>query len=71
MYFPTILTASATVPFFATYLAETNDMRESDSLLTVAYICAVGLLISFAALLDDAHGLTAWFGLATDYGAFF
>jgi hypothetical protein len=31
---------------------------------TAAYVCAVGLLISFAAVLDDSYGLTTWFGLA-------
>jgi hypothetical protein len=31
--------------------------------LAVAYVAAVGLLLSFAALLDDALDLTSWFGL--------
>jgi hypothetical protein len=67
MYLPATLTASATVPFFAIYLAETKKMRETDGLITVAYICAVGLLIIAA----DAHGLSAWFALASNYTCLF
>jgi hypothetical protein len=63
MYFPTVLATSASIPFFATYMAD-GDGRISEELLTVAYVCAVGLLISFAAVLDDSYGLTTWFGLA-------
>lgn len=70
MYFPAVLTASATLPFFAAYIAESDEKRDLESFLAVAYVCAIGLLVSFAAILDDAHDLTGWFGLRTDYGSF-
>jgi hypothetical protein len=57
------------VPWFATYLAEKDSDQVSGDLVAIAYICAIGLLISFGAIVDDAHGLTAWFGIATEPGA--
>ena len=46
-------------------LAERGEETQSgkDDLIAVLYIAAVGLLISFAALLDDMLDLTSWFGL--------
>jgi hypothetical protein len=41
MYFPTVLATSASIPFFAAYMAD-GDGRISEELLTVAYVCAVG-----------------------------
>jgi len=67
MYLPTVLATSASIPFFAAFIAE-REGRVSEDLIAVAYFCAVGLLLSFAAGLDDSHGLTTWFGLAVDPG---
>lgn len=69
MYLPVVMAASASVPWFATYLAE-SDASGRDDLLAAAYLCGIGLLISLAAILDDAHALTAWFGIATEPSAF-
>ena len=62
MYLRTVLATSASIPFFAAFIAE-REGRVSEDLIAVAYFCAVGLLLSFAAVLDDSHGLTTWFGL--------
>ena len=67
MYLPTVLATSASIRFFAAFIAE-REGRVSEDLIAVAYFCAVGLLLSFAAVLDDSHGLTTWFGLAVDPG---
>jgi hypothetical protein len=69
MYFPAAIAITATVPWFATYLAEDSG-QVSDDLVATVYFCVVGLLISLAALLDDAHDLTAWFGIASGPNAF-
>jgi hypothetical protein len=62
MNLPAIVTVSATLPFFAAAIGdETRDGWED--LIAVLYVAAVGLLISFAALLDDMLDLTSWFGL--------
>jgi len=63
------MAVTASVPWFATYLVEKDSDQVSGDLVAIAYICAIGLLISFAAILDDAHNLTAWFGMATEPGA--
>jgi|tagenome__1003787_1003787.scaffolds.fasta_scaffold19034768_1 hypothetical protein len=62
MNFPAVLTVSATLPFFATYLAEADENADADSLLSAIYFAAIGLLVSFAALLDDQHDLTPCLG---------
>jgi len=69
MYYPALMAVTASVPWFATYLVEKDSDQVSGDLVAIAYICAIGLLISFAAILDDAHNLTAWFGMATEPGA--
>jgi hypothetical protein len=62
MNLPAIVTVSATVPFFAAAIGEKTQSGRED-LIAVLYVAAVGLLISFAALLDDMLDLTSWFGL--------
>jgi hypothetical protein len=62
MNLPALVSVSATVPLFAVLMGD-DAQGTSDDLLVVVYVAAVGLLISFAALLDDALSLTAWFGL--------
>jgi hypothetical protein len=61
---------TASVPWFASYLAESDSDHVSGDFVAIAYMCAVGLLISFAGILDDAHGLTTWFGIAIDSSPF-
>jgi hypothetical protein len=63
MYLPTVLTVAATVPWVATYFAEESSEQASSDFIAIAYLCAVGLLISLAALVDDVNHLTAWFGI--------
>jgi hypothetical protein len=63
------MAVTASVPWFATYLAEKDSDQVSSDLVAIAYMCAIGLLISFGAILDDAHDLTAWFGMATQPSA--
>ena len=63
MHATTITAVTATIPFYATYLAA-SESRLSKDLVTVLYFCAVGLLLSLAAILDDSFGLTTWFGLS-------
>jgi hypothetical protein len=62
MNLPTIVTVSATMPLFAALIGD-EARSGRDDLITVLYVAAVGMLISFAALLDDMLDLTAWFGL--------
>jgi hypothetical protein len=62
MNLPAIVTVSASVPFFAAAIGE-NTRSGREDLIAVLYVAAVGLLISFAALLDDMLDLTSWFGL--------
>ena len=52
MYLPTVLATSASIPFFAAFIAE-REGRVSEDLIAVAYFCAVGLLLSFAAVLGQ------------------
>ena len=71
MNLPAIVTVSATMPLFAAIIGEETGTGKED-LLAVLYFTAVGLLISFAALLDDMHDLTSWFGLPPpDFYPFF
>jgi hypothetical protein len=51
MYLATVMAASASVPWFASFLAETRTEGAIKELLVVAYVSALGLLISSAALL--------------------
>ena len=60
MNLPAIVTVSATMPLFAAVLGEEGG---GGDLVAVLYVAAVGMLISFAALLDDVLDLTSWFGL--------
>jgi len=46
--------------------AEKESGQVSGDLVAIAYFCATGLLFSFAAILDDAHDFTAWFGIVTE-----
>jgi hypothetical protein len=62
MNLPAIVTVTATVPFFAAIIGEETGIGRED-LLAILYVSAVGLLISFAALLDDVLDLTSWLGL--------
>jgi hypothetical protein len=62
MNLPALVSVSVTVPLFAVLLGD-DTQGGSEDLLAVAYVAAVGLLLSFAALLDDALDLTSWFGL--------
>ena len=62
MNLPAIVTVSATMPLFAALLGNERESRGGD-LITVLYVAAVGMLFSFAALLDDMLDLTSWFGL--------
>jgi hypothetical protein len=62
MNLPAIITISATMPLFAALLGDETQGGSGD-LVAVLYVAAVGLLISFAALLDDMLDLTSWFGL--------
>lgn len=70
MYLPVLAAASASLPWFAAYLAEPDMDGTKEDLIAILYWCAIGLLVSLAAILDDAHGLTAWFGIATEPSAF-
>jgi hypothetical protein len=70
MYYPAVMAVTASVPWFATYLAENDSDQVSGDLVAIAYMCAIGLLISFAAILDDTHDLTAWFGIAMELSPF-
>lgn len=70
MYYPAIVAATASVPWFATYLTENDSDHVSGDLVAIVYVCAIGLVISLAAILDDAHELTAWFGIVTEPGTF-
>jgi hypothetical protein len=65
MYHPAVLAATASVPWFAAYIAENEDRDAAEDLIAVLYVCAIGLLLSFAAIFDDANNLTSWFGIAT------
>jgi hypothetical protein len=69
MYFPAVAAITATVPWLAVYLAEEDSEAASRDLVAVAYVCAIGLLISLAAVLDDAYALTDWFGIANEPSA--
>jgi hypothetical protein len=62
MNLPAIVTVSATMPLFAAIIGEETPSGKED-LIAVLYVAAVGMLISFAALIDDVLDLTAWFGL--------
>ena len=62
MNLPAIITISATMPLFAALLGDETQGGSGD-LVAVLYVAAVGMLISFAALLDDMLDLTSWFGL--------
>jgi hypothetical protein len=44
----------------------TRSEGEFADVFTIGYFVATGLLLSFAALLDDAYGLRDWFGLAVE-----
>lgn len=46
--------------------AEKESDQVSGDLVAIAYFCATGLVFSFAAILDDAHNFTAWFGIVTE-----
>ncbi len=62
MNVPAIVTVSATMPLFAAVMGE-EASGDRDDLLAIGYLTAVGLLLSFAALIDDVFDLTSWFGL--------
>jgi hypothetical protein len=62
MNLPAIVAVSATMPLFAAIIGE-ETQSGSEDLLAVLYVAAVGLLLSFAALLDDVYSVTSWFGL--------
>jgi hypothetical protein len=62
MNLPAIVTISATMPLFAAVIGEGTQPDKGD-IIAVLYVAAVGLLVSFAALLDDMLDLTSWFGL--------
>jgi hypothetical protein len=62
MNVPAIVTVSATMPLFAAIMGEERS-GDRDDLLAIGYLTAVGLLLSFAALIDDVFDLTSWFGL--------
>jgi hypothetical protein len=64
MNLPAIATVSATMPLFAAIITEETQSGAED-LLAILYVAAAGMLISFAALLDDIYDLTSWFGLLT------
>ena len=59
------MAATASVPWFVAYLADAKDTDAAEDLIAVLYVCAIGLLVSFAAIFDDANDLTTWFGIAT------
>ena len=67
MNLPAIVTVSATMPLFAAIIGEESPSNKED-LLAVVYVAAVGLLLCFAALLDDVYDLTPWFGLMPAIG---
>jgi hypothetical protein len=46
--------------------AEKESDQVSGDLVAIAYFCATGLVFSFAAILDDAHNFTVWFGIVTE-----
>jgi hypothetical protein len=62
MNLPAIVTVSATMPLFATIIGEETE-TVSEDLLAVLHVATAGMLISFAALLDDICDLTSWLGL--------
>jgi hypothetical protein len=63
MNIPALLVAQS-IPLAGVLISRSE--RGFADLFTVAYFVAVGLLVSFIALLDDAHDLTGWFGLAVE-----
>ena len=62
MNLPAIVTISATMPLFAAVIGE-GTHSDMEDVIAVLYVAAVGLLVSFAAALDDMLDLTSWFGL--------
>ena len=62
MNVPAIVTVSATMPFFAAAMGEETS-GDRDNIVALLYFAAVGLLVSFAALIDSVFDLTSWFGL--------
>ncbi|HEY0354169.1 MAG TPA: hypothetical protein VGC68_11120 [Enterovirga sp.] len=63
MNVPALLVAQS-VPLAG--LLITRSEGEFADVFTIGYFVATGLLLSFAALLDDAYGLSDWFGLAVE-----
>jgi hypothetical protein len=58
-----LFSASFSIPLYATFI-KSDAKRANNDLMVVAFLAAVGMLISVMALVDDQMGLTAWFGLA-------
>ena len=52
MYHPTLMAVTASMPWFATFLGEEDSDQISDDLAAIAYMCAIGLLISFSVILE-------------------
>lgn len=57
-----LFSASLSVPFYANFIKRDAKSANHD-LMVVAYLAAIGMLVSVMALVDDQVGLTAWFGL--------
>jgi hypothetical protein len=58
-----LLGASFSVPLYATFIKR-DTKRANHDLTVVAFLAAIGMLVSLMGLVDDQMGLTAWFGLA-------
>jgi hypothetical protein len=66
---PAATLAFESVPF-AAYLISRREEKGND-LFVVVYVAAIGLLLTAAALIDDANNFTTFFGLSTEASAAF
>ena len=63
MNVPALLVAQS-VPLAGLLISRSEG--EFADLFSIGYFVATGLLLSFAAMLDDAYAVSDWFGLALD-----
>ena len=63
MNVPALLVAQS-VPLAGLLISRSEG--EFADLFSIGYFVATGLLLSLAALFDDAYGVSDWFGLALD-----
>jgi hypothetical protein len=66
---PAAALAFESVPF-AAYVIARKDEKWTD-LFVVFYVAAIGLLLTAAAMIDDANNFTTFFGLSTEASAAF